>query len=314
MPTSLTTSLTTSLAALMLLALADPGAAETEVTLRSVGYETPCAEMDNVLVEVAAPKIGAFTITAQHPAYLVPGLADAMAPDFTDCRFPDEPIWTYDDTFEAVLYEDDRVLLRGFRLRYSWRPENVPFHVAGRTFYGLHLTQLHVKTDDGLVEVLVLYPADGYWRPRPLPPEGRDGTGFGASLLIGPVEVDRRPLVRFVEIRFDPATLTYALRFVRGGWGLVRVGAVTREALSLEVTLDMPEDEDTFALLSSMHVAPDNADIARVAIRADGAANWQTMAIDALGTAVGAEVHFGRDVPSRHNTSAPDILLHDFRR
>ena len=288
--------------------------AETEISLRSVGYETRCAEMDNVLVELNAERIGAFRVTATHPDYLVPGMPDTVEPDFTDCVFPEEPIWTYDNTFEAVLYKDDRILLRGLRLRYSWRPEDVPFHVAGRTFYGVHLTQLFVKTPTGPYEVLVLYPVDGYWRPRPLPPADRDSTGFGASLLFGPVETDRRPLVRFVEVRFDPATLTYALRFARGGWGLVRLADLSREALTLEITLDMPPGEDTVALLSSMHVAPDNADIARVAVRAAGATAWHDMAIDRLETAVGAETDFRRAVPSRHNTSAPDIRFHGFRR
>jgi hypothetical protein len=270
--------------------------------------------MDNVLVELNGPHIGAFTVTAEHPAYLVPGLPDEIAPDFTDCVFPEEPIWTYDNTFEVMLYEDERIQLRGFRFRYSWRPEDVPFHVGGRTFYGLHLTQLWLKTEDGPYEVIAFYPIDGYWRPRPLPPVGRDLTGFGASLLFGPVETDRRPLVRFVEIRFDPETLTYALRFVRGGWGLVRLAEATRTALSLEVTLDMPEDEDTVALLSSMHVAPDNADIARVAVRPEGASRWNQWPIDRFRTATGAEVVFGRDTPSRHNTSAPDIRIHGLRR
>lgn len=306
--------LPTRLAAALLCLVPHAAPAEPTMALRSVGYETTCAEMDNVLVEMKGSDISAFTVTARHPAYLTPETPDVFAPDFTDCDFPDEPIWTYDNPYEAMLYEDDRVQLKGYRFRHTWRPEDVPFHVAGRSFHGLHLTQLWLKTPDGPYEVIAFYPNDGYWRPRPLPPADRAVTGFGASLLFGPVETDRRPLVRFVEVRFDPKTLTYALRFVQGGWGLVRLAEASREALSLEVTLDMPPGHDTFAMLSSMHVAPDNADIARVAVRGEGSLRWESWPIDRFRSAVGAEADFGRDTPSRHNTTAPDIRFHGLRR
>lgn len=288
-------------------------AGETAVTLRSVGYVTRCAEMDNVLYRLEGAHVGAFTLRASHPAYLPDLEDDNLAADFTGCDFPEEPIWHYPNPFGTVLYEDERILLRGYRLSHTWRPEDVPFHVGERVVSGLHLTQLFVKTETGPVEVLVLYPNDGYWRPRPLPPEGREETGFGASVLIGPVEVDRRPLVRFVEIRFDPQTLTYALRFALGGWGLVRVASVDREATTLEVTLDMPQGAETFAMLSSMHVAPDNADIARVALRRPGETAWTVSPIDTFRQGEAAAADFGRDVPSRHNASAPDIRFEGFR-
>ena len=302
-------------AVLCLLALL-PGpmrAGETEIGLRSVGYVTRCAEMDNVLYELNGAGIGAFTLRASHPAYFETLPEDNLAADFTDCVFPEEPIWHYPNPFETVLYEDDRILLRGFRLSHTWRPEDVPFHVGEKVVSGLHLTQLFVKAPEGPIEVLVLYPNDGYWRPKPLTPEGRPETGFGASVLIGPVETDRRPLVRFVEIRFDPATLTYALRFTQGGWGLVRVASADREVTTLEVTLDMPKGMQTFAMLSSMHVAPDNADIARVAVRRADGADWIAAGIDAFTEGRAAAVDFGRDVPSRHNASAPDLRFEGFK-
>lgn len=297
------------LAALALPALAG----ETAFTLRSVGYVTRCAEMDNVLYELDGPGIGAFTVTAAHPHYFEALPEDNLKADFTDCVFPEEPIWYYPDPFGTVLYEDDRVLLRGWRLSHTWRSEEVPFHVGTRTVSGLHLTQLFWKAPEGLIEILVLYPNDGYWRPKPLPPEGRPETGYGASILFGPVETDRRPLVRFVQVRFDPETLTYAMQFARGGWGLVRVADVSRQALRLEVTLDMPAGEPTFAMLSSMHVTPDNADISRVRTRSPGATGRTVTPIDSFTEGTTTLAEFGRDIASRHNASAPDIAFTDFR-
>ncbi len=301
------------IAALALLAPSMSPGAEVSVSLRSVGYQTRCAEMDNVLVELNHPAVAAFEVVATHPAYLAGLSWDNIAPDFTGCEFPDEPIWHVEDVFDRTLYEDDRIMLRGWRLPARWREEEPPLHIGDRTFRGIHLTQLFVKTPAGPYEVVVLYPPDGYWRARPLPPEGRDLTGYGASFLIGPVETDRRPLVRLAEIRFHPETLTWWLGFARGGGAVVTLDAVDRTRTRLSATLDRPEGAETFAMLSSMHVAPDNADIARVVLRGPDGPAGPPVPIAELGEARAAEAAFGRDIPSRHNASAPDIAFRAFR-
>lgn len=295
--------------AAILCLLALPALAEERVRAISQGYVTRCAEMDNVLVALEHPSVTRFAIRARHPAYLAGREGDSMAPDFTDCDFPEEPIWDY-APFSVTLYEDERILLRGHRLAKSWRPEEVDFTVGDRTVRGLHLTQLFVKLDGRPVEVLVLYPSDGYWRPRPLPPVDRDETGFGSSLLVGPIELDRRPLVRLSGVTFDPGTLSYRLRFARGGEGVVRVASARRGETRLEVSFEAPMADGPFAMLSSMHVAPDNADVSRVSVR-EGPL-WRTLPIDALESAEGAEFDFGRDAPSRHNFSAPDVTFGPF--
>lgn len=235
-----------------------------------------------------------------------------MAPDFTDCVFDPEPIWSFGDHFTTELYRDERIILRGHRLQKTWRPEEVDFIVGDRRVSGLHLTQLFVMLDGREIEVLVLYPNDGHWRPKPLPPIDRDDTGYGASILLGPIEVDRRPLVKIREVRFDPATLTYHLRFANGGTGSVRVASISRAAQELEVRFDQPVAGAPFAIMSSMHVTDDNADISRLAIRAPGSAFWSSMSIDRLDVSTGAEFAFGRDLPSRHNYSAPDVSFGPF--
>ena len=285
-------------------------AAEPAITARSVGYDTTCAEMDNVLVELSGENVAGFHVRATHPGYLAAIEADVMAPDFTDCDFPPEPYW-YFDAETRVLYEDDRVVLMGHRLGQTWRPEEVDVVVGDDRFATVHLTQLFVKVDGQPIEVLVLYPNDGYWRPRPLPPRGRTETGFGASVLFGPIEVDRRPLVKLREVRFDPATLTYHLAFARGGAASVRLAAVGRDGLDLEVRFDSSLS-GPIAMLSSMYVAEDNADVARLAVRGPGQPFWQHVAIPDLETSVGTAFRFGRDVPSRHNTSAPDVAIEGF--
>jgi hypothetical protein len=301
------------LAALALLAAAE-ARAESEAAFRSAGYETLCAEFDNLLIALSAPEVVGFTMTTTHPAYLAGLARDDMDPDWTNCAFPPNADASFEGPFSATLYEDDRILLRGHRYERYWRPEEVPFHVGETVWPGLHLTQLFVKRDGVPVETLVLYPGDGYWRPKPLPPIGRPETGYGASVLIGPVETAQRPLVRLSQVRFDPDTLSYFLGFAQGGGAVVRLASVSPHAQRVEVTLDMPDGATTFAMLSSMHVAPDNADIARASLRRAGEALWTHLGVGAFREGIAAEASFGRDAPSRHNASAPDVSFGAFRR
>jgi len=129
---------------------------------------------------------------------------------------------------------------------------------------------------------------------------------------VGPIEVDRRPLVKIREISFDPETLSYRLDFVRGGSATVRVASVGVEETRLEVTLDRGVPDGPFAMLSSMHVAPDNADVSIVAARPAEQPFWSRTPIPAFGAIRAGEFLFGRETPSRHNYSAPDILFGPF--
>ena len=68
--------------------------------------------------------------------------------------------------------------------------------IGNRVEKGLHLLQVWMIRPMGGEEVLVLYPQDGYWRLRPLAPAGMAPTAFGSSFLVGPVEVEGRPIVQ----------------------------------------------------------------------------------------------------------------------
>ena len=67
--------------------------------------------------------------------------------------------------------------------------------VGNRVETGFHLLQLWTRYQERAEEVLVLYPADGYWRARPLPPQNLRWSAYGSSFLIGPVETAGRPFV-----------------------------------------------------------------------------------------------------------------------
>lgn len=297
---------------LILVALAGPALAESEVTARNDGYVTRCAEMDNVVVSLIGPGVREFELRATHPAYLAGREGDSLKADFTDCVFPDEVIYDH-EPFSTVLYQDARFKLVGHRLSKDWRPDLVDVAVGDQVVHGLHLTQLLTMHDGRFIEIVVLYPGDGYWRFKPLSPVGRADVGYGSSVVLGPIEVASRPMVRIRRVTFDPATLEYRLDFVAGGSATVRLVSVGRDALRAQVTFDRPTGDGPFAVLSSMHVSPENSDVARMSVRPVGDALWRMIPIDTLTTARGAEFAFGRDLPSRHNYSAPDTIFGPFR-
>ena len=116
----------------------------------------------------------------------------------------------------------------------------MPVRVGDKVEHDLHLLQLWTRFQERAEEVLVLYPADGYWRARPLPPAHLRWSAYGSSFLVGPVETAGRPLVDIKEISFDPATRTLRTTFARGGAATVRLDALDQERIALDVQLEPP--------------------------------------------------------------------------
>lgn len=291
----------------VLLTLLAPGwAAEVEVV--NASRKTACAEEDNVYVRLQGQGVRWFGIRAEHPPYAQDIRRDSTAPDFTACDMSRDPSFAFAPR-RVVLYRDADYLLVGHTLRSNWRPESVDWWVGQRRERGLHLVQLSRRVPQGWVEVLVVYPSDGYWRIKPLPPRSLRDSAFGSSFLFGPIEEDGRPLVRFTAIHFDPATLTFRLQFRSGGQGFVRVTEVSPQATALALQLDPPlARQQPFAALRSMFVTPHQADVA--------IASWPARPsgepILELGTVSAPAMRFGRQVPSRHNLSAPDLVFDRF--
>ena len=146
--------------------------------------------------------------------------------------------------------------------------------VGNRVETGFHLLQLWTRYQERAEEVLVLYPADGYWRARPLPPQNLRWSAYGSSFLIGPVETGGRPFVDISDVAFDPATRTFTLNFARGGSATLRLDKLDQERIVLDVALTQPvAAERPFAALRSMFVSEGNADVAQVGWRGKGSAD-----------------------------------------
>src|SRR5262249_29579496 len=152
--------------------------------------------------------------------------------------------------------------LVGHAFASYWRPAKVPVRVGERVENGLHLLQLWTRFQERAEEVLVLYPPDGYWRARPLPPAHLRCSAYGSSFLVGPVKNAGRPVVAIRAISFEPATRTFRLNFARGGTAALRLDKLDQERIVLEVALDAPVAGAPFAALRSMFVTEANADVA----------------------------------------------------
>jgi hypothetical protein len=303
-----------SYACLLLAVLAAPpchAADPVAATVDNASTPTLCAETDNVYLKLTSGAVQRFTIEAVHPAYAGTIVADRTAPDFRHCDMSADPAHPAEPR-RVTLFETGDMQLVGHTFPSFWRPATVPVRAGNRVETGLHLLQLYTKFKERTEEVLVLYPADGYWRARPLPPEHLSYSAYGSSFLIGPVETAGRPFVDIRDIAFDPSTRTFRLAFARGGEATLRLDAVDREHIVLDVTFDRAVAARPFAALRSMFVTETNADVAQVAWLAPGGKAYQVAPVMTFGGADVAELWAGRRLPSRHNTSAPDMVFRAF--
>lgn len=294
-------------------------AAPLTVTIDDRSTSTACAEEDNVSIALTGRGITRFTIEALQPAYLAAVSSDVTAPDFTGCTFdgsehPSDPRHRFTPR-TRVLHEGPQWRIVGLTLATFWRPQRVPVTLDGVTTRGIHLLQVFRKVEGRAFEVIVLYPSDGYWRIKPLP-EARFGDGsYGSSLLIGPSDGAPRPAVaiRSVAIRTKPM-LSLQVAFANGGGARVGVREVSRARTALDVHLRPASGPGRpFAVLRSMYVTADNADVSEVTWRDESKAVVQTTPLPLMPSVVATDVRFGRSRPSRHNTSAPDLRFRDFR-
>lgn len=294
-------------------ALAPSRAAAAPLAVEVSNQSEPvlCAEKDNVALSFSSDQVRRFRIEAVHPAYLGALVADRTAPDWTQCDMTGDPSFPAPPQRVTVFRSPD-LWLMGFTFPSFWRPATVPVTVGSETFSGLHMMQLWVRTPRGPYEALVVYPPDGYWRARPLPPAHMSEAAYGSSFLIGPVETEGRPLVKFKEIRFDPQTRSFALSFADGSSGQLRVAELDAERMILDATLDGAIAGRPFAALRSMYITQFNADVAQVAWKADGARGWRESGIMDFPGGPVLDLWAGRLTPSRHNTSAPDMVFGPF--
>jgi hypothetical protein len=297
--------------------LASGAAAQPEkdiaVEVTNASEPVLCAEKDNVTINLASKDVRRFSIEAAHPAYIGALQRDSFEADWTGCTATGDPApGPRQPPKRTTLYEQIDFWVVGLTFPTFWRPSTATVHIGDRVEKGIHLLQVWMIRPMGGEEVLVLYPQDGYWRLRPLAPAGLAPTAFGSSFLVGPIEVEGRPIVKLREVAFDPKARAFTLRFERGGAATVAMTKVDQSRHLLDVTFDQPIAGRPFAALRSMYVTEFNNDVARVAVLEGRAKTWRETGILAFGRTLATRVWAGRVSPSRHNTSSPDMVFQGF--
>ena len=288
---------------------------EVAVDVQNASGPILCAEKDNVYVKFSSAEVRRFTIEAVHPNYIGTIVVDRSAFDLGYCPDLAAAPFITEKPRRVTIFETPDLQLVGLTIPNFWRKTIVPVRVGDRVETGVQLLQLWTRANDRAEEVLVLYPQDGYWRARPLPPQNLKWSAYGSSFMIGPIEFDQRPLVDIREVVFDPNTKSFRLAFTRGGSATLRLDKLDTDRQVLDVTLDPPVAADKpFAALRSMFVTEINNDVAQLGLRVKGAARWERTDIMDFKRANAVEVWAGRLVPSRHNTSAPDMVFRHFAR
>jgi hypothetical protein len=285
-----------------------------ELSVRIENHSTPvlCAEKDNVHLNFLAPNVRHFQVQAVHPAFIGTIATDRYQPDWTSCNMTQDPAFGA-NARRTTFWETPDFWLTGYTLKSFWRPNTVPVRVGTRVEEGFHVVQLWMRYRERAEEILVFYPPDGYWRARPLPFADLRWTAYGSSFLVGPVEIQERPIVALKEIAFDPDSRTFTLTFQRGGSAKLKLTRIDQDRIVLDVSLQgEPAAGYPFAAISSMYTTEFNADVAKVAWRVKGGEGWHEAPIDAFATAEATEFWAGRTVASRHNTSAPDLVFSHF--
>ncbi len=272
-----------------------------------------CAEKDNVHLDFTSSAVRGMRIQAVHPAYIGSIVTDKWAPDWTACDMTRDPNFRADNSRRVTFWETPDFWLTGYTFPSFWRPGTVPVRAGGRTETGLHLVQLWMRFRERAEEVLVFYPPDGYWRARPLPFADLRWTAYGSSFLVGPVEVQERPIVALKEVSFDPATMTFTLEFARGGSARLKIEKIDQDRIALDVTYSgaMPAGLP-FAAMRSMYATEFNADVAKVAWRGKGGEGWNESPVMMFKGGPATEIWAGRTAPSNHNLSAPDMVFSRF--
>ena len=200
-----------------------------------------CAEKDNVTINLASRDVRRLRIEAAHPAYIGSLQRDSFEADWTGCSAAGDPAPSAGPAQpprRTTLYEDIELWVVGLTFPTFWRPATATVRIGERVATGVHLLQVWMIRPMGGEEVLVLYPQDGYWRLRPLAPAGMAPTAFGSSFLLGPVEVEGRPIVRIKEVAFDPKARTFSLQFERGGSATVKMAKTDQNRNTLEIAFD----------------------------------------------------------------------------
>ena len=282
------------------------GHAQTRlIHARNQSTATECSEVSNVNIPLSG-SVTSFVVEATHPVYTF--TEDNCERDPTDCPAlpPDNP----NAAQVTKLYDDGETVIEAVTEMNWWRPKGMGVSVdKGQEASNAHYLRLYRRSEEkeSWPQFLIFY-SDGSMRLNPQPPVGKQNVCFGSSVIIGPAAVADKPFADVIYARYVSLIKRLIVVFKNGGQATLDLSKLNRQTARVKVTVNYPTDKLPFATFRSMYAAPDKADVDNVRWT-DAMGMKHEIDVMAFTNAVGKEFFFYRGVPSKHNTSAPDIRI-----
>ena len=208
-------------AALALAGLVSASAAATldglAVEVTNASEPVLCAEKDNVTINFASPEVRRFRIEATHPAYIGGLRQDASRAGLDRLRGHLGRNLGGSAAAQGHVLRGCRDVAHRLHLRQFLAPErrHVPGRRPGRD-------GACTSCSSGCGATSAPRRSWSSTRPTAIGASARCRRAsrlerLGSSFLIGPVEMEGRPMVSIKDIAFDPKTMTFTLTFAQGG-------------------------------------------------------------------------------------------------
>jgi hypothetical protein len=282
------------------------GSAQTNlIRARNKSTTTECSEQSNINIPLSGV-VTSFVIEATHPMYAFDD--DNCERDLTGC--PAMPPENPNAAKITKLYDDGETVIETVTEPNWWRPKGMGVSVdKGQEASNVHYLRLYRRSEEkeSWPQVLIFY-SDGSMRLSPQPPVGKQSVCFGSSVIIGPAAVADKPFADVIYARYVSLIKRLIVVFKDGGQATLDLSKLNRQTARVKVTVNYPTDKLPFATFRSMYVAPDKADVDNVRWT-EAVGMKHEIDIMTFTNAVGKDFFFYRGVPSKHNTSAPDIRI-----
>ena len=266
---------------------------------------TECSEESNINIPLSGV-VTSFVIEATHPMYAFS--EDNCERDLTGC--PAMPADNPNAAQITKLYDDGETVIEAVTEPNWWRPKGMGISVdKGQEASNAHYLRLYRRSEEkeSWPQFLIFY-SDGSMRLNPQPPVGKQNVCFGSSVIIGPAAVADKPFADVIYARYVSIIKRLIVVYKNGGQATLDLSRLNRQTARVKVTVNYPTDKLPFATFRSMYVAPDKADVDNVRWT-EAVGMKHEIDIMTFSNAVGKEFFFYRGVPSKHNTSAPDIRI-----
>lgn len=266
---------------------------------------TRCSEESNVNIPLSG-SVTSFVVEATHPLYAF--AEDNCERDPKDCPAlpPDNP----NAAQVTKLYDDGETVIEAVTEPNWWRPKGMGASVdKGQEASNVHYLRIYRRSEEkeSWPQVLVFY-SDGSMRLSPQPPVGKQNVCFGSSVIIGPAAIADKPFADVTYVRYVSLIKRLIVVFKDGGQATLDLSQINRQTARVRVVAGYATDKRPFATFRSMYVEPEKSDVQNVRWTGPAGAKHE-IDIMTFTNAVGKEFFFYRGVPSKHNTSAPDIRI-----